>query len=301
MKVETKYLRIDELETISSFERQKPKTAAEVSEFRTLELSLKEIGLSDPFVVYKQGDKYILCDGYIRLRIIKGFMLDGITSPIDFDNILCEVVDEPDITPAQLRLESNKRSAITPSQMAEGFRDLLKIHHFNLRELGPKFGMSHQSIANYLEILKCIPEVQRAIDKKIFPMSAGKQFCVLTPEGQRTLYDSLISKYGQAPRFTRSQMEEGKESLKDSLFIASKAQRMKRSENLREKKKGAVVRRPLERSLATTIEQLEKEIRYSEEELNDKRDNLLNLLTRWELAFRILEIREYFKNTFPDN
>jgi len=300
MKATAKYLKIEEIELIDDFRRQKPKTIAEHNEFATLELSLKEIGISDPFVVYKKDGRYFLCDGYLRYDIIKGFIRDDIPAKIDYDNILCEVVDDPGIGPGQLRLEANKRSPITPSQMAEGFRDLSKKYRMTLREIAPKFGLSYQSISNYLEILKCIPEVRAAIDGKIYPMSAGKQYCVLTPEGQKVLHEKLMKKYGNPDRIFRSQIEKEKKNLAEKYFLVPAEKRMKRTEKIREKKIGATVRKPIDRELITSIEREEEELRLLDKLLMDKRDHYLNFLKRWELAFRIPDIKKYVSQIYPD-
>jgi hypothetical protein len=301
MKASSKYLKIEEIELIPEFRRQKPKTIAEQNEFATLELSLKEIGISDPFVVYQKDGRYLLCDGYLRYDIIKQFIRDDISARIDYDKILCEVVGDPDITPAQLRLEANKRSPITPTQMAEGFRDLNKKYGMTVREIAPKFGLSYQSISNYLEILKCIPEVRRGIDRKIYPMSAGKQYCVLTPEGQKLLHEILMKKYDNPDRIFRSQIETEKAHLDERYFIVPKETRMKRSEKIREKKRGATIRKPLDRDLITRIDREEEELRLLDRLLLEKRDHYLNFLKRWELAFRVPEIRSYVSEKYPDD
>ena len=300
MKAFAKYLRIDELELIPEFHRQKPKTIAQQMEFVTLELSLKEMGISDPFVVYKKDGRYLLCDGYLRYDIVKKFMKDGIPTRIDYDKILCEVVDDAGITAAQLRLESNKRSAITPTEKAEVFRDLNKKCGMSLRDIAPKSGLTYQSISNYLEILKCIPDVQEAINRKAYPMSAGKQYCVLTPEGQRILHHRLQKRYGYPERFFRNQIEKEKNSLPEKYFVVPKTQRMKRSEKIREKKRGSIVRKPVDRELITSIEREEEELRLLNKMVFEKRDEYLSFLKRWELAFRVPEIRTYIRDHYPD-
>jgi hypothetical protein len=75
---------------------------------------------------------------------------------------------------------------------------------------------------------------------------------------------------------------------------------MKRSEKIREKKRGATVRKPVDRDLITSIERNEEELRLRDKLLMEKRDHYMSFLKRWQLAFRVPEIRTYVSKDHSD-
>ncbi|MEO0078236.1 MAG: ParB/RepB/Spo0J family partition protein [candidate division WOR-3 bacterium] len=261
--------------------------------------SLREVGMREPLLVRREGDRYLLVDGYRRYYQLRYLAeRNELGSHIDAGAIPCLDVSELPVATAKLRLESNeRRQDLPPCLQAEKFRTLMHDHGRTIAQIATMFALSAPSISNYLILLKCVPEVRRAIDNGDLPMSAGKVFGILTEEGQRKLWKKVAGARG----VTRRRLWELAKRMPDKFFLQPKHKRMQRSESIRRAKRGQKQERGKTRTyLQGDLSSLVGEVEYKEQILNDTRAKLLSLVRWWLTALRNPQFMSFMAERYPE-
>lgn len=261
--------------------------------------SLQAVGMREPLLVKRAGQKWVLLDGYRRVYQIRYLVEKGELGPLINPSALPCYLQPDTVTPVTtLRLETNeRRQALPPSLEAAKFKELMDVHGRTIRQIAAMCGLSVPSVANYLVINKCISEVREAIDRDELPMSAGKVFYILSEEGQRKLWKKVAGVRG----VTRRRLWTIADGLPERLFLRPKKDRMERSENIRRAKRGQVLERGRTRSyLQGDLNSMVAEVEYKEQALKDVRDRLLRLVRWWMTSLRNPSFRDFMATYHHD-
>lgn len=256
--------------------------------------SLREVGMREPLLVRQDGDRLVLVDGYRRVRQIRYLAEHSdLGQFIDPEAIPCYVQTEGNEPMSTTRLETNeRRQDLPPSLQAKKFRELMSQHGRTIKQIAAMMGISAPSVSNYLVITKCIPEVQRAIDDRSLPMSAGKVFSILAGEGQRLLWQKVKG----VRNITREQLWNRSRRLPQSYFLRSKATRDRMSASIRRAKSGQVqARGKTQTYLREDLTIVEQEVTYLQSELKMADRALEPWVRRWAIALRNKPIVDYLR------
>ena len=296
------HLRLDGINLLPELKRTKRAEGPSKDSEKFLKESIKIVGMREPLLVNENRE---LIDGYRRYYAIKDLQkLDMLPPSIDISKIPCIIASTKAYNPADLRIQSDVRQDLTPSQEAYYYGELFKTRSINKNDLAKMIGISPMSISNYMVILDCIDAVKKAIDSKQFPMSAGKIFCVLNADGQKKLYDKLIGNVEEFREFLkipRQRLINEAKRIDDSFFKRPKTERMKKSRSLRERKRGQIQDGGIKRDLILhDISMEEKELSYVERQLEKARMKLQGVIRWLDLVIRNKALKDHIKSRFPE-
>jgi len=295
-----KGINIKDVELLPEFVRQKKADRVSKQSDEYLRDSIKNVGMKEPLTVLNLGKRYLLVDGYRRLKAIKDLSEIGeLHDSIDVNSLPAIVHD--DISPMVARYMVDIRQDIPYTLRAIFIKKLLDEHGKTRKEIAQLYGISPPSIENWLVILRCIPIVQKAIDNGRFPMSAGKIFSTLREKGQEILYNKLRH-YSEVPR---ARINQEANRISKSLFnIPEKQKRKEIAKSLIEKKTGYVHEdrtelRVRKKIIMDDIVVAEKEHAYLEREVKFYSDTVRKYVSMVEIWSRSSDIKNYIASNYP--
>ena len=291
---------IKDIKFFKDFERQKKAEQVPKQSDEFLRDSIKNVGMKEPLTVLKFGEGYLLVDGYRRYRALQDLhSIRELPGSIDL-NSLPAIVHE-DGSPEVLRYMLDIRQDLSYSLQAIYIKKLLEDHGKTKKEIAQLYGISPASIENWLVILKCIPEVQKAIDKGQFPMSAGKIFTTLKEEGQEKLFERLKN----YTKVTRDRINREANRIPKNLFnIPDKTKRREIAKSLIKTKTGYVHENRTElkvrkKAVMDDIVVAEKERVYLEREVKFYSDTIREHVNIMEIWLRSEPIKNYIASNYP--
>jgi ParB family chromosome partitioning protein len=125
---------------------KQPRTRWDDEEIKSLAASIREVGILQPIVVRKSGERYELVAGERRLRAAKVAGLA--TVPV----VLRDTGDSDLLREALI--ENIHREDLGPIELAEAFRQLLEELGLKQEELAERVGVSRSHIANTIRLLQ---------------------------------------------------------------------------------------------------------------------------------------------------
>jgi len=135
-----------------------PRKMFDEKEIEELAQSIKNVGLIQPLVVKREGDKYVLIAGERRLRACK---IAGL------QKVPCIVRNYTNSTEIAL-IENIQRKDLNPYEEALAYKKLIDERGYTQEELAKRLGISRSKIANTLRILNIGQNIlQMIIDGKI--------------------------------------------------------------------------------------------------------------------------------------
>lgn len=265
--------------------------------------SLKNVGLNEPFTVFKQKDDFILVDGYRRLKAIKDlYSINQLHESIDVKAI--PIIEIKNIPPVAARLASEIRQDLKPTERAHYLDKLLNKYGMSRKEIASMFGWCVPSIANWLVILDCIDPVKQAIDDNRFPMSSGKIFSIMLPQGQKKLFNRLDG----IQKVKRSNLQTQAAKIPNKYFKRPWEERMEISEAVRKAKKGykhknrtvLKVREREKELLHDDISTQERDLTLLKRDRDDYSRRVRKYTYEVETWMRIPAIKGFVEKTYPD-
>lgn len=142
---------------------RQPRSVFEEEALSELVYSIKEIGLLQPIVVRRVGDKYELVAGERRWRATQAAGLETIPA------IIRETNDDAMLRDALL--ENLHRAQLNALEEAAAYQQLLDDFGCTQDELAQRIGRSRPQVSNTLRLLRLPPNVQRRVAANV--LSAG--------------------------------------------------------------------------------------------------------------------------------
>lgn len=146
--------------------------------------SIKEYGLLQPILVYKDGDQYVLIAGERRLRASKNIGLEKIKAIIaDIDlSLLREVA----------LIENIQREDLNPIDLAYAYQELINVYNLTHEELAERLQKSRAQITNTLRLLNLCKDVQEMLVQEKITQGHAKMLISLDAENQKKLAHSIV-------------------------------------------------------------------------------------------------------------
>lgn len=146
--------------------------------------SIREYGLLQPVLVYKEEDHYVLIAGERRLRASKILGLEKIRA----------IIAEIDLN--QLRevalIENIQREDLNPIDLAQAYQELLSVHNLTHEELAERLQKSRAQITNTLRLLTLCQDVQDMLKKGKITQGHAKVLIALDEEHQKKIAYSIV-------------------------------------------------------------------------------------------------------------
>lgn len=146
--------------------------------------SIKQYGLLQPILVYKEDNHYVLIAGERRLRASKILGLEKIKA------ILAEI-DLNQLREVAL-IENIQREDLNPIDLANAYNELIKVYHLTHEEVAQRVQKSRSQISNTLRLLELCNEVQDALVQEKITQGHAKIMIGLSNEEQQKIVKSII-------------------------------------------------------------------------------------------------------------
>lgn len=146
--------------------------------------SIKQYGLLQPILVYKEEDHYVLIAGERRLRASKILGLEKIKA------ILAEI-DLNQLREVAL-IENIQREDLNPIDLANAYNELIKVYHLTHEEVAQRVQKSRSQISNTLRLLELCDEAQDALVQEKITQGHAKVMIGLSNEEQQKIVKSII-------------------------------------------------------------------------------------------------------------
>ena len=146
--------------------------------------SIREYGLLQPVLVYKDDSQYVLIAGERRLRASKKLGLEKIKAIVaDIDlSLLREVA----------LIENIQREDLNPIDLACAYQELINVHNLTHEELAERLQKSRAQITNTLRLLNLCKDVQEMVMQEKITQGHAKVLISLDEENQKKLAHSIV-------------------------------------------------------------------------------------------------------------
>src|ERR671934_597612 len=159
---------------------RQPRSTFDAEPLEALATSIREVGILQPVVVRRAGDRFELIAGERRLRAAK---LAGLAT---VPAVIRESDDADSLREALI--ENIHREDLNPVELAEAFRELLEELGLKQETLADRLGVSRSHVANTIRLLQLPAEVQALLAEGKIQAGHGRALLSLGDgEAQRTL------------------------------------------------------------------------------------------------------------------
>ncbi len=150
--------------------------------------SIENVGVIEPIIVVKDGEKYKILSGRHRFRACKKLAKDDI--PCYIRNIKA---DDDIARYIIIATNTDRNNEYKPSVYAKAYAEQLSL----MKKLGKKStvsaiaeqkGLSRKQIYRYIRLTHLIPEMQDFVDNGIISIETAVEFAFLSIEKQSSLY-----------------------------------------------------------------------------------------------------------------
>lgn len=296
------YINIKDIEHIHDFERQKKANKVHKQSDEYLRDSIKNVGMKEPLTVVKLGNRFLLIDGYRRLKAIEDLSrIEELHVSIDLTAL--PVVVHNKISPHIARYMTDIRQDIPYTMRAHFIKELKEKYGTTLKDIAHLYGKTAPSVENWLHILRTIPKVQKDIDSGRLPMTSAKVFATLKEEGQRRLYNRL-QQYKK--RVSRNTINREIRRIPKSMFnIPDKQKRKEMAKALIEKRTGYIHEDRTELKLRKKMVMDDivvavQELDYLERQIKSYYDTIRKYVNVADVWFRTTEIKKYIETNYSD-
>ena len=144
-----------------------PRQVIDPEAIKGLALSIRERGLLQPVIVYRDHDGFFLVDGHRRLEAIK--LLKG----QDIAAVVLEQKPDADQLLLTQLATTCHRSDLTPLELAQAYDRLLKLKQWSQAELAAALHISKAKVCQTLACLTLPDEAQQAVANGSLPLSTA--------------------------------------------------------------------------------------------------------------------------------
>lgn len=183
-----------------------PRKKFSVERIKELADSLKESGMIQPVVVYKEEDKYFLMVGERRWRaaqFLKWKKIPAIIKDLSQDEIIVGAL-----------VENIQREDLNAIEVAEGIEMLIKEMGLTQEKAGERLGMNRSTLTNYLRLLKLPEAIKESVVSGV--ISQGHARALLSLEDNTSMLNALskILKNNLSVRQTEKMVKNGSKEKK---------------------------------------------------------------------------------------
>ena len=137
-----------------------------------LVMSMRQVGMIEPLVVKKIGERYEVIAGHRRL------LAAGI---VQLPKAPCFIVEATQEQTELLKIHENLyRAEVRPSDEAQHFRYLINHYKFSPSKLAQLIGKSDGYVTDRLAIFGYPTPLKEALDKQQIKFSVAREFCKMT-------------------------------------------------------------------------------------------------------------------------
>jgi ParB family chromosome partitioning protein len=173
---------------------KQPRTVFDDVALTELAESIKAVGLVQPVVVRRRGDRYELVAGERRWRAARQAGLEKIPA------IIREAGDAESLELALI--ENLSREDLNPIDTARAYAILQEDFGATQEELAGKLGRSRSAVANTLRLLDLPDEVQDLIEKGMLSEGHGRALLAITDRPRQRHLAARVAKKGLSVRQT---------------------------------------------------------------------------------------------------
>jgi len=166
--------------------------------------SISEIGLLQPILLRKDGERYEVIAGHRRFLAHKELGLKTIKSII-------RVMTDQEAAVSRAT-ENLSRVDLTPMEEAAIFKDLLESHAMSLEQIGAKVGKSPGLVKRRMDLLKMPPQLQKAVHEKKIAISVAEELWPITDIAVLDYYLSFALDGGCTKDVARSWCKDWRDS-----------------------------------------------------------------------------------------
>lgn len=238
--------------------------------------NIKVQGIQTPLSVCEKNGKYIIAAGnrrYFAGKMAKVKIFPCIVFPLNnFDRI---------------RIQENvMREDLKPSQAAQYVKLMMKETNKTLKELSKITGIPYDTLRKQSYIASIIKGFQDLIDNGRMSIRAGSFISALTQKGQLKLFNMILS--SGFKKIPRTVIRAFTDDFDKELFVHEKR---KRVQSGYESTGAKVAKKKLHDSLSTN----ENDLHRLKERGNQIMENLEPLLSSFQRAMNINEVKDHFK------
>jgi len=174
---------------------KQPRNIFDKEKLNELAQSIKQVGIIEPVLVYKDNNKYILIAGERRWRAAKisGYShIPAIVKSVDsIENNVFEL----------MLIENIQREDLTPIEEAVCLSQILETKKLTHEQLAQIIGKSRSHVTNSLRILKLPAEIQNAINNKTISTGHAKILAGLDSTEQMSAFKKLLNEKSSVHAF----------------------------------------------------------------------------------------------------
>ena len=171
-----------------------------------LAMSISEIGLLQPILLRKDGDRYEVIAGHRRFLAHKLLGLKVIKAVI-------RVMDDQEAALARAT-ENLGRVDLTPVEEASVYFNLVNIHGLTCEQVGKKFGKSGGLIKRRMDLLKMPPQLQKALQYKKISIGVAEELWPITDTATLDYYLSFALDGGCTVAVARQWCKDWRDSVR---------------------------------------------------------------------------------------
>ncbi|MBA7494738.1 Nucleoid occlusion protein [subsurface metagenome] len=186
----------------------KERIRLEIDQVDIFELSesIREVGLLQPIVVCKDGDKFEIVYGHRRYLAIR---------KLGWDSVQCIVREFDGVSKAFARASENlNRADLTPMEEAAVYTDLLKEHGLSIKQVGDKMGKAASFIKDRVDLMKMPEVVQQEIHRGKISPAGAKLLCKIKDQKELFRYLEAAVEDGATNKTIKLWVEDWKDRIK---------------------------------------------------------------------------------------
>jgi ParB family chromosome partitioning protein len=162
--------------------------------------NIKRVGLIQPLVVKKIGEKYEVIAGHRRFRALK---LLGATM------VQCIIKNLGKLEADTVKLSENiYREDLTDLEEAESLQHLMKVGKVDAKKLAKQIGKSFSYVQQKLDILKYPENIRQALQEQKINFSVARELIRLKNDGLRTEYLRHAMNGGATPAIVKEWVDD---------------------------------------------------------------------------------------------
>lgn len=224
-----------------------PRKEFDDEKIKELSESIKELGIIQPLVVVKNGERYKIIAGERRYRASK---LAGLTKVPVF--VRPETISTTENDLASL-VENIQRQDLSPLELANAYQRILATMQFTQDTLAKKLGISRASVANTLRLLKLPTAIQEKLKAGLLTEGHAKALLAIDDLSQMEKIASEAIETQMSVRDLETRVRTAVHNKEEAIIKTTSAQAFSTQPNLESNNPFAEIEAELRQLFGTKI------------------------------------------------